>query len=458
MRHRTGPSNDRGREKSLASARLPGPVGARAAAAEAVLSVEQGASLDAALERLVSHVDVDQRGLTSELAFGTCRWYFRLEAIVDRLLERPLQAGDRILAPLLFVGLYQILYTRVPDHAAVAETVAAARMLGKASATGLINAVLRRFQRESASLVAAVDLDPARRYSYPSWLLQALQRAWPDRWETVAAAGNERPPMTLRVNLSRLSRAEFAARLGAAGLTARPLGGVPSALMLEQPVPVERIPGFAQGLASVQDAAAQLAASLLDARSGHRVLDACAAPGGKTAHIAETTPGLDDLVAVDVDAVRLARVEETLQRLGLRARLFAGDAAAPDLAWAAGGLFDRILLDAPCSATGVIRRHPDIKCLRRATDIDALVRRQHAMLRALWPLLAPGGILLYCTCSVLPEENAMLIRDFLADRSDAIAGPLALPWGAASGPGWQILPGEGGCDGFFFARLEKQPA
>ena len=428
--------------------------GARAAAARAVHEVEQGASLDVAIARAAPGLPFDQRGLLGELAYGTCRWYFRLSAVAERLLDRPFRPRDRVLFPLLLVGLYQLLYTRVPPHAAVAETVQAARMLGKPQGAGLINAVLRRFQREKAALLERADMDEATRYAYPSWLMQAFSCAWPEHWRQVAEAGNQRPPMTLRVNLSRTTRVAYAAELAAGGMAARPVDGVPASLVLDRPVAVDRLPGFFEGRVSVQDAAAQLAAPLLGALPGERVLDACAAPGGKTAHIGESTSGLERLTAVDVDPERLQRVDENLGRLGLEAELVAADAAVPG-AWAGSDWYDRILVDAPCSATGVIRRHPDIKLLRRAADVPALAARQRQLVAALWPLLRPGGILLYCTCSVLPEENAMQVGAFSEMFPDAALLPIRLPFGRPSGGGWQILPGDADTDGFFYARLEK---
>lgn len=439
------------------AAKARGPARTRAAAAKAVRGVEQGRSLDSLLEPLSSGLAVDQRPMLGELAYGTCRWYFRLRPLAESMLARPLRSQDRVLFTLILVGLYQLLYTRVPPHAALAETVEAARLLGKPQGAGLINAVLRRFQREGEGLLRAVDADGPARYAYPPWLYGALTRAWPDVAPAVLDAGNQRPPMTLRVNLARTSVAEYAAQLAAMGITARPVTGVATALVLDSPMPVERLPGFDQGLASVQDAAAQMAAPLLGAGPGSRVLDACAAPGGKTAHIAEATPDLASLTALDVDADRLSRVAENLARLGLRAELSAADASEAEGDWARSR-YDRILLDAPCSATGVIRRHPDIKLLRRAGDVAALVERQRRLMAALWPLLRPGGILLYCTCSVLPDENAMQVDAFSEMLPDALVHDLTLPFGRPCGRGWQILPGDAGCDGFFYARLEKAAA
>lgn len=370
------------------------------------------------------------------------------------MLHKPLRKQDKVLQPLILVGLYQILYTRIPAHAAVAETVEATRLLGKRAASGLVNGVLRRFQRESEALLGVADASVGGRFAFPDWLAADIRSAWPDDWQAALDASNQRPPMTLRVNLAKGSLEQYEAALAAQGIGARAVPGVDTALTLDSPAAVENLPGFAEGRVSVQDTAAQIAAHLLGAQSGDRVLDACAAPGGKTTHIAEKTAGLKELVALDSDPVRLRRIHENLQRVGAEAHIVQGDAAAPDSGWAQG-VYDRILLDAPCSATGVIRRHPDIKMLRRPGDIADLAARQRQMLDALWSRLAPGGILLYSTCSVLPQENRMQLEGFLERQSDAVVQPLALPFGQASGPGWQILPGDGGADGFFYAALMK---
>ncbi|RMD80777.1 MAG: 16S rRNA (cytosine(967)-C(5))-methyltransferase RsmB [Gammaproteobacteria bacterium] len=405
------------------------------------------------------------RALTRELCLGALRWAPRLRALLPGLLHRPLPPREGLLEALLLVGLHQLLHLRIPDHAAVAATVEAARLLGRPRAAPLVNAVLRAAQRRRAALEAAWR-DPAAppelRWAHPAWLVEALRRGRPQAWEAILEAGNRPAPMTLRVHRGRLDREAYRARLAEGGLAARPCRHAPEGLVLERPVPVEGLPGFAEGLVSVQDEAAQLAAGLLlpegrPAR-GLRVLDACAAPGGKAAHLLEGRPGLE-LVAVERDPGRLERLRGTLARLGLEARLVLGDAAEPG-GWWDGRPFHRILLDAPCSGTGVIRRHPDIKLLRRPEDVAALVRAQARLLEALWPLLAPGGRLLYATCSVLPEEDEEVVSAFLARHPEARALPLPVspqaPWGRPAGPGRLILPGEEGMDGFYYALLAKE--
>lgn len=427
---------------------------ARAVAATAVCRViRDGQSLTAALAACAPRAALADRPLVQELAYGTLRWYPRLQAISSLLLQRPLRTKDADIAALLAVGLYQLIDTRIPPHAAVAETVDAAQALGKGWARGLLNACLRRFQREQTALLAMADRDPVAALAHPAWLLGKLRKAWPDDWQAIAAANNARPPMTLRVNLRRSSRAAWLERACAEGLEAAPHPAAPAGVTLAQPVDVARLPGFATGDVSVQDAAAQFAAVLLDPGPGDRVLDACAAPGGKTLHLLEHQPDMV-LVALDSDPARLTRITENLDRAGCTAVLVTGDAAHPD-AWWDGTRFDRILVDAPCSATGVIRRHPDIKTLRRADDLAPLAATQGAILDALWPLLAPGGRLLYATCSILPEENERQIRRFLAAHPDAREEPIEGEWGRPRAHGRQILPGELGMDGFYYACIKR---
>lgn len=413
-----------------------------------------GCSLTVALPAALERTAPRDRGLLRELCYGVCRWQPELQYLLDAVLKRPLVSQEAVLRALLLTGLYQLHRLRIPPHAAVAETVAAARQLGKAWAAGLSNAVLRTFLRRRVELLARVESDPCARTAHPPWLLARLQRDWPDDWLAIIAANNAHPPMTLRVNQQHGDRATYQTHLTAAGHAATPAVLAPAALTLRRPLDPTTLPGFAAGWASVQDAAGQLAAPLLAAEPGMRVLDACAAPGGKTGHWLELAPDLR-LTALDVDAERLTRVQDTLRRLGLTAQLVAGDAARP-AAWWDGQLYDRILLDAPCSATGVIRRHPDIKLLRREADIAALAAQQRALLTALWPLLRPGGRLLYATCSVLRQENEQVATAFLAAQPDATELALPAVWGRAQLRGRQILPGEAGMDGFYYALIEKQ--
>ncbi len=410
-----------------------------------------GATLTAHLELAGSPRD---RALVQELCYGVMRWHLRLAAVIGRLLDRPLKPGNDDIHCLLLLGLYQLIYMRVPPHAAISATVDSCKVLKKSWATGLVNGSLRAFQRTAAVLLAEVDRDITARTAHPAWLLDRLQQAWPDHWQALLDANNRHAPMTLRVNRCRIGRDDYLARLRQAGYEARVAIHGSTGVILEKPVDVVRLPGFADGLVSVQDAAAQLAAPLLAAQAGQRVLDACAAPGGKTAHLLETQPELTELVAVDNDADRAKRIDDNLRRLGLRASIVVADAAQPD-GWWDGRPFDRILLDAPCSATGVIRRHPDIKYLRRPADINAVRDEQQRLLDSLWPLLGSGGMLLYATCSVLPEENVAQTAWFLRTHGDAVERPLDVSWGHECDAGRQILPGEDDMDGFYYACLQK---
>ncbi len=417
-----------------------------------MVAVLAGRNLDTALLEVASAVeDGPDRALTQALAYGVIRDQALLAALRDALLQRPQQTPP-LLQALLQVGLLQLRSMRIPPHAAVAATVEACAALGQDAARGLVNAVLRRYQREAQKMEASLSGKPALRHSYPQWLVTEIQQGWSQQSRAVLAAGNQPGPLTLRVNRRRISREAMLQTLSDTGLTAQPLAQVPDALRLDEARPVERIPGFAEGLISVQDAAAQLAAPLLDAQPGMRVLDACAAPGGKTAHLLETVEHLD-LLALDSDAARLSRVEETLNRLGLSATLRCADASAPDDWWDQRA-FDRILLDAPCSGTGVIRRHPDIKWLRRESDIRPLMTRQRKLLDQLWPLLTPAGVLLYASCSILDPEGAAVISGFLRAHDDVRELPIEADWGEPLRVGRRLPPG-GDYDGFYYARLEK---
>jgi len=436
----------------------PSSATVRAAAARVVAGVaDRGRSLDELLAQ--DDLTGSSRGLKRALCYGTLRWHFRLLPLLERLSSRPPAEMQPELRALLEIGLYQLLSDDFAPHAAVAETVNASRELGLPRAAGMVNAVLRRFQRERDALLAQVDADLARRTAHPDWLVDTLLRERPDRAEAILEANNAHPPMWLRVNGMRSDPARCAAELEAAGYQVSPHGFASHALLIEPPADVAVLPGFREGRVSVQDAAAQLAVELLAPEAGERILDACAAPGGKTCHILERVGGEADLTAVELSAKRLGRVTDNLERLGLRARLVAGDVARPD-SWWDGRPFDRILLDVPCSATGVIRRHPDIKLLRRAADIPALAGRQAHMLRAAWSQLAPGGTLLYTSCSILRAENQRVVEAFLGetpaagDLTPALTSGWPIP-SADPGPGHQILPGEAGMDGFYYACLRK---
>ena len=428
-------------------------------AADAVAEVLAGRRLPDALDARTGALPADSRAPARDIAYRTVRRLGRLQALAARLNAR---TPPPALAALQLVALEQLLEPMRPDAIVVDQAVAAARSLSSGpGAAGFLNATLRRFGRERDALLAAIEGDPVARYDYPAWWLHCLAEAWPTQWQSIADAGNRQAPLVLRVNRRRAGRDEAAARLAAAGLPSRPAG--PDALVLERAVPVAAIPGFAEGLVSVQDAGAQMAAHLLDLAPGQRVLDACAAPGGKTCHILELADV--DLLALDADAGRGARIESNLRRLGLpagagRVEVRVADASR-SAAWWDGRAFDRILLDAPCSASGIVRRHPDVRWLRRRGDIATLVGQQRALLEGLWRLLAPGGKLLYVTCSVFPEEGEAMVERFARDRSDCARLPLDWAWpDGRREPVAQVLPQSGPMrehDGFFYACLTKSP-
>lgn len=427
-------------------------VACRASAAKIVAEVMAGASLNAPLAQGLAKVaDVD-RALLQQLCYGTLRSYHRLDAILRQLLTKNFKRKDADIHALLLVGLYQLLEMRTPDHAAISTTVEACRVLGKHWATGLVNGVLRRSSRESVQLLG--KLDEAALCSHPAWLLAELKAHWPQHYEQIIAANNEHPPLCLRVNLQKISRSDYLQRLQEDGVAAANCTYSNAGIRLQAAVDVTRLPGFAEGLVSVQDEAAQLATQLLQPLAGERILDACAAPGGKACHLLEFAPALAELVAMDADASRLTRVEENLQRLNLSATLLVADASEPPAALVAAS-FDRILVDAPCSGSGVIRRHPDIKLLRRADDIARLAQTQLAILEGLWPLLRSSGRLLYVSCSILPLENQAVIASFLEQQPAARLQPLDVDWGIDCAGARQLLPQENGPDGMYFALLEK---
>jgi 16S rRNA (cytosine967-C5)-methyltransferase len=405
--------------------------------------------------------DSPHRAAVRAIALGSLRWYLRLIPI-EQLLSHPQGVANEVRA-LLLVTAHQIEYSRNAPQAAVHAAVDAARILQQGKASGLVNAVLRRFVAERGSLLARGDQSLAGRTAHPAWLVKLLAQAWPEMLESILAANNEHPPLVLRVDLSRKSRAACVQDLMAAGIAAEPIDWAPAALRLERPTAVASLPGFREGWVSVQDAGAQLAAKLLEAGTGMRVLDACAAPGGKTGHLLEQTPDLAELVAVDVDAERVSRIQENLARLGRNAHVQVADIREPGTFWD-GRPFDRILVDAPCSSTGVIRRHPDIKLLRRSTDIPSFATLQEQVLRSAFSMLAAGGRLLYCTCSLLPQENEEVVERFLALEPAARVAPLPPAASVAPGArdkriGIQLIPGsQAGTDGFYYACLEKTTA
>ncbi|MBB2494306.1 16S rRNA (cytosine(967)-C(5))-methyltransferase RsmB [Aquipseudomonas ullengensis] len=427
----------------------------RLAAARALAAVLSGkASLGSSLPPLLDKVEARDRGLAQDLAFGTARWQPRLALLAEKLLQKPFKAADRDVEALLLIGLYQLFYTRIPAHAAIGETVACVDKLKKPSLKGLLNAVLRNAQRDGETIFASLDKDPVLHTAHPRWLQKALKARWPEQWQAICAANNAHPPLILRVNRRYGSRDAYLNELRSAGIDAEPCAYSRDGIRLLTAQDVKTLPGFMEGRLSVQDEAAQLAADLLDLAPGQRVLDACAAPGGKTCHLLEAQPQLSEVVAVDLEASRLLRVRENLERLQLDATLIAAD-GRDTASWWDGKPFQRILLDAPCSATGVIRRHPDIKLTRQADDIPALARLQGELLDAMWAILEVGGILLYATCSVMPEENSDNIAAFLARTPGARELDIAGDFGLKATHGRQLLPQVDGHDGFYYAKLIK---
>ncbi|MBI3187231.1 MAG: 16S rRNA (cytosine(967)-C(5))-methyltransferase [Gammaproteobacteria bacterium] len=437
--------------------------------------IEQGESLSTALPPALRELDFRNAAFAQMLVYGVLRWRWRLEAVLQQLLQKPLKAKDEDVRLCLLIGLYQLNDTRVPDHAAVNASVELVKQLNREWAAGMVNAVLRNFIRHRDELLEQADKDWQARYSHPIWLIKRLRDDWPDQWPAILDANNQQAPLTLRVNRQKISPDEFVQQLEL------PADADGDGVTLHQATDVTNLPGYDAGWFAVQDAGAQLAAPLLDLQPGQRVLDACAAPGGKTAHALALQPQIN-LMALDVSESRLVRVAENLRRLGFSPAhtpplpngpaplaslsphgereqprcaiiIKAGDATQRD--WWDGRYFDRIMLDAPCSATGVIRRHPDIKSLRQPDDITELANTQRQLLQNLWPMLAPGGLLLYITCSVLKAENEQQVAEFLATTADATEQVIQADWGQARTHGRQILPGENNMDGFYYALLQK---
>lgn len=440
---------------SILSKGAPPAAGAatRVCATRVVAAVMEGASLDAALEKQSRNLSSPaDKALVAAMAYGVLRDWRLLNALVDAMVKK---RPPSIATTLLCVGIYQLRSMRVAEHAAVHATVSAANKLRLPALRGLLNAILRRYQREADSLEAELSDDPMIIHSHPGWLGKMLQHDWPGDWESLFVQNNSQAPMLLRVNARQGTVDDYLVRLSADGIEAQSVPGWPQAVVLAQALPVDRLPGFDAGSVSVQDAAAQLAAPLLQVESDMRVLDACAAPGGKTAHLLETTEC--DLLALDIDAERTRVLELGLERLGLDASVMQADAVKPE-DWWDDRPFDRILIDAPCTGTGVIRRHPDIKWLRRPEDVESLAARQRELLEALWPLLAPGGLLLFATCSTLRAEGSRNLEAFLQTHPDATELPIEAEWGQAEPVGRRIASGERGMDGFYYARLQKNSA
>ena len=435
-------------------------VNLRALAARCTFAVvDKGRSLADELPQQLAKIEGKDKGLLQELCYGVLRHLPELEYDVREFIKKPLTGKQRVGHFLMLVGVYQIKYTRIPDHAAFNETVSACKPLKCDHLKGLINGVLRNLQRQQAakesedSEVSPTELPDAIAFNHPSWLIKKVQLAYPEKWQDVLNANMQRPPMWLRVNQLHHNVDEYLALLVKENIEHLLVDEKSGAIRLTEAIDVNKLPGFQQGWVSIQDGAAQQAARLLDCQPDDNVLDCCAAPGGKTCHILEYSPKIKAMSAIDIEATRLERVKENLQRLNLTAKVIAADAAAPAEKWWDGELFDRILLDAPCSGTGVIRRHPDIKWLRKGQDIAALGELQQDILKNIWSLLKPGGTLLYATCSILPEENSQQVQHFIENNSDA---ELVGITDNATDIGWQILPNDNSMDGFYYAKLVKK--
>lgn len=427
----------------------------RALAAQTVAAVlERGESLATALPAAQSQIENPKnKALLQELCYGVMRELTQLEYFVNTLMDKPLKGKQRIVHHLLIVGAYQLLHTRIPAHAALGETVAAVDDIQRPKFKSLVNGVLRNLQRQSEELREKMPTKGPITFNHPKWLIKRATAAYPKQWQQILKANNERSPMWLRNNSAMQSRDQYLAQLAELEIEASAGAIGDNSILLGTPVPVTALPDFDKGASSVQDIAAQQAAELLGAQAGERILDACAAPGGKTCHILELAKDIE-VTALDCDQKRLDRVAQNLERIGLEATLICGDGTAPETWWD-GKEFDRILLDAPCSATGVIRRNPDIKWLRRDSDIEQLVELQQQIFDASWKLLKSGGTLVYATCSILPNENSQQVAKFLERHQDAKLIPLH-QGDTPQTPGWQLLPGDNNSDGFYYAKLQKQ--
>jgi 16S rRNA (cytosine967-C5)-methyltransferase len=429
------------------------PSNPRATAARVIFSVAyEGNNLDDGLDRHLSQED-SNTAFIKAMCFGVMRFYPRLLFFLGHLLDKPIKEKEKLIECLLLAGIYETYYMQTPEHASVSETVSAALDLKKQWARGLVNAVLRSALREKDHLHRLAENNEGARTAHPKWLIKLFKQHWPEEFESIIAANNQPGPFTLRVNLQKTTRENYKATLEKKGVEATLCPYSAAGLQCNTALDVIELPGFENGLVSVQDQAAQLAASLLHPQAGERVLDACAAPGGKTGHLLEACPEIR-LTAIDISQKRLEKVAENLRRLGVSAEIRQGDAQTP-ADWWDSVPFDRILLDAPCSASGVIRRHPDIKLLRRREDIKKLAETQAQMLFTLWPLLKTGGMLLYSTCSILAEENDQQIQRLIQNNNNAREQIIDASWGHERPFGRQILPGEGDMDGFFYTLIYK---
>lgn len=420
--------------------------------------VSHGKSLSDCLAAVLSTnyaLSPRDRAFVQAVCYGVCRYYPRLDVVLSYLLKKPMKAKDSDIHALLMVGLFQLMEMRVPSHAAVAETVAAVGGFNKLWARGLVNAVLREYLRTKQETTEKMLSDDEANYAHPAWWLRAVQTEWPKQWQAILQANNKQPPFALRINQRQFARDAYLAMLEKQGLSARLLPHTQCGIILDTAIPANELPGFLQGAISVQDGAAQLAGELLELQPGLRVLDACAAPGGKLTHVLEIEPHLAACVALEKDAKRMELIKDNLQRLQFSAQCFCDDVR--DVShWWDGQLFDRILLDVPCSASGVVRRHPDIKLLRQPKDIPAFAEVQRQLLDSVWPLLKTNGVLLYVTCSIFSAENTEVIKYFLTKHADANLIDLPSTLGVACEVGRQILPGMDEMDGFYYAKLQKR--
>jgi 16S rRNA (cytosine967-C5)-methyltransferase len=398
--------------------------------------------------------DLREQAFAQALCFGVLRHYYSLDFILDKLLDKKLKKKDGDIRALMLIGLYQLDHMRTPAHAAVSATVESCIALKKPWAKNLVNAILRRYLREQDKFPDLITSNESAKYEHPDWLLHRIKEEYPENWSAIIMENNLPPPMSLRVNSRASDREDYLRQLESAGIDAQATAFNETGIVLTHPTSVEALPGFSEGHVSVQDLAAQLAVPLLEPKAGERILDACSAPGGKLAHLLESMPTLQEAVAIELESHRFKKLLSTLERIQLSATLIKNDARATDDWWDKQP-FDRILIDAPCSASGVIRRHPDIKTLRTPEDVQNIAILQAEILNALWPLLKKGGKLLYITCSVFKAENDEQITAFINQHIDANSIPIQANWGKTTIHGRQILPGENAMDGFYYAQLQK---